>query len=316
VGIDPRSALKWLFAVAARSFASVRLVVLGPMQSRGDVVGLPPIRSHELLEALVTVSPFDHDAAVCRCPDDRPGDQRLTGERPESIPDRRLERVAELVASGPPFDVDQLVAIESTEHDAVCATAAASPTAERDGRNRRAARPRVPARPTRGSGARAGRGEAAPDGCARTRARKGCGTAHLGGPYMSSTNECATRARRAGKWAGGSCAGSGPDSGARRGPARRAPLLKPQSAIAHRDPVTEPNVLADDVMLLCSASTGRTQRSAGDQPDQTEVSPGKAPMQRHWFSVHIPSTSFTSAGFRPPRPFTPTSSGLQAFRAR
>ena len=98
--------------VAARSFASVRLVVLAPIQSRGDVVGLPPVRSHELLEALLTASPFDHDAAVCRRPYDRPDDQRLTGERPEAIPDRRLERVAELIASGPPLDVDQLVALE------------------------------------------------------------------------------------------------------------------------------------------------------------------------------------------------------------
>ena len=63
-------------------------------------------RSHELLEALVTTSPFDHDAAVPRSPDDGPDDQRLTGKRPEPIPDRRLERVAEFVASGPPLDVD------------------------------------------------------------------------------------------------------------------------------------------------------------------------------------------------------------------
>ena len=111
--------------VPARSFASLRLVVLVPIQSRCDVVGLPPVRSHELLEALVTASPFDHDAAVCRRPDDGPGDQRLTGERSEPIPDRRLERVAELVASGPSLDVDQLVAIDSTQHDPVDASAAA-----------------------------------------------------------------------------------------------------------------------------------------------------------------------------------------------
>jgi hypothetical protein len=70
------------------------------------------------------------------------------------------------------------------------------------------------------------------------------------------------------------------------------------------------------VTLLCSAGIGRAQRSAGDQPGQTNVSPGNAPLKRHWFSVHIPFTSFTSAGFRPPRPFTPTSGDLQAFRAR
>jgi hypothetical protein len=70
-----------------------------------DVVGLPPVRSREILEALVTASPFD-DAAVCRRPYDHPGDQRLTGERAEPVPDRRLERVVELVACGPPLDVE------------------------------------------------------------------------------------------------------------------------------------------------------------------------------------------------------------------
>ena len=92
--------------VPARSFASVRLVVLAPIQSRSDVVGLRPVRSHELLEALVTALPLDHDAAICRRPDDRAGDQRLTGERPEPIPDRRLERVAQLIVPGPALDVD------------------------------------------------------------------------------------------------------------------------------------------------------------------------------------------------------------------
>jgi hypothetical protein len=62
------------------------------------------------------------------------------GERPEPIPDRRLERVAELVASGPSLDVDQLVAIGSTQHDPVRATASTSPTVEGDGGNRCAAR--------------------------------------------------------------------------------------------------------------------------------------------------------------------------------
>src|SRR5207244_578270 len=88
---------------------------------------------HELLEALVSASAFDHDAAVRRSPDDGPDDQRLTGERPEAIPDRRLERVAELVASGPSFDVDQLVAIDSSQHNPIRPTATASPAAEGDG---------------------------------------------------------------------------------------------------------------------------------------------------------------------------------------
>jgi hypothetical protein len=87
-----------------------------------------------------SASSFYYDAAVRRYPDDGPDDQRLTGKRPEPIPDRRLERVAELVASDPPLDVNQLIAIESTQHDPVSATAAASPATEEDGGNRRAAR--------------------------------------------------------------------------------------------------------------------------------------------------------------------------------
>jgi hypothetical protein len=89
-----------------------------------------------------------------------------------------------------------------------------------------------------------------------------------------------------------------------------------RSAVAHGDRLEEQNARTGDVMLLCSAGLRRAQRSAGDQPGRTKVSPGNAPMQRRWFSVHIPSTSFTAAGFRPPRPFTQTSGDLQAFRAR
>jgi predicted enzyme related to lactoylglutathione lyase len=126
--------------VAARSFAHVRLVGLAPIGSRCDVVGPPPVRSHELLEALVAAPAFDHDAAVRRRPDDGPGDQGLPGEGPEAVPDGRLERVAKLVASSPPLDVDQLVAIEPTQHDPVRPTTAASPAAEGDGGDGRSAR--------------------------------------------------------------------------------------------------------------------------------------------------------------------------------
>jgi hypothetical protein len=191
--------------VAARFFAFVRLVVLGPIESRVDVVGLPPVRSHELLEALVTASPLDDDAAACRRPYDGPGDQRLTGKRSEPIPDGRLERVAKLVASGPALDVDKLVAIESAQHDPLGATAATGSAAERHGGDRRAAR--LELLPDRLAAQ-----ELAPGGCARPRVRKGCGTARPGGPRTSCTNGRAIRARRAATWALVPCSGSRPDT--------------------------------------------------------------------------------------------------------
>jgi hypothetical protein len=213
--------------VAARSFASVRLVVLAPIQTRCNLVGLPPVRSHELLEALVTTSPFDQDAAVPHRPDDGPDDQRLTGERPEPMPDRRLERVAELVASGPPLDVDQLVAIDSTEHDAVRATAAASPAAEGDGGNRRAEC--LECLPDRLAAQELAPAGAEPRLMDARGLAPGRGAARLiwEGPYTSGTNERATRARRAAAWAVVSCSGSGPDSArparpGRSGTTRRA----------------------------------------------------------------------------------------------
>ena len=55
--------------------------------------------------------------AVWRGPYDRSGDRRLTGERPESIPDWRFERVAQLVAYGPSLDIEQRVVTEPTQDE-------------------------------------------------------------------------------------------------------------------------------------------------------------------------------------------------------
>ena len=224
--------------VAARSFASVRLVVLAPIHTGSDVVGLPPVRSHELLESLVTASPLDHDPPVCRRPDDGPGDHRLTGKRSEPIPDRRLERVAELVASGPPLDVDQLVAIESTEHDPVGATATASPAAEGDGGDRRATG--LELLPDR-----LGAQELVPPGPeprlmdARGLA-PGRGLAPL--TWEGLTRRARTSAPPArdvqGSWRAGLAHVVDPTPCARRGPARRAPFLEPERAVAHPQPAS------------------------------------------------------------------------------
>jgi hypothetical protein len=82
----------------------------------------------------------DNDAPVNARPRGGPGDLRLPGERPEAIPHPRFERLTELVTTRPPLHLDQLVAIESAQQDPVEATASAGAAAERNGRDRRAAR--------------------------------------------------------------------------------------------------------------------------------------------------------------------------------
>ena len=128
----------------SRPVRSSRRRPLGPVAPRADP-RLPSkwwdhlqVRPHELLEVLLTASSFNHDASVCRCPYDSPDDQRLTHERPEAVPYRRLEGVAELIAPGPPLDVDQLVALDSTQEDPLDAPAAADAAAERHRGDRRA----------------------------------------------------------------------------------------------------------------------------------------------------------------------------------
>ncbi len=99
------------------------------------MVGLPLRRSHDLLEAVLAAPAFDHDAPIDAGPDHGAGDLRLSGERPEPIPDRRLECVAELVASGSPLDVDQLVAVQAAQNDPVDTAAPPGAAAERHHRD-------------------------------------------------------------------------------------------------------------------------------------------------------------------------------------
>ena len=81
---------------------------------------------------LIPATSRDDDAPICGCPHHRAGDLRLAGERPEAIPDRRLERVAELVATGPTFGVDDPVSVNAAEHDPVDATTPAGAAAKGD----------------------------------------------------------------------------------------------------------------------------------------------------------------------------------------
>jgi hypothetical protein len=83
-----------------------------------------------------------------------------------------------------------------------------------------------------------GRGIAAPDGCARPRARKACGTARRGG----LTRRARTRAPPArdvqGSWRSCLAQVVDPTACGRRGPAGRAPLAEPERAVAHPTPAS------------------------------------------------------------------------------
>ena len=66
---------------------------------------------------------------ICGPPRHRSRHLRLGGERPEAVPDGRFECVAELVASRPSLDGDELVAIGSAQDDSVDAAASDGPSA-------------------------------------------------------------------------------------------------------------------------------------------------------------------------------------------
>ena len=186
--------------MAARSFSCpgrAELVVLSVIRSRNDVVEHPPRWSHGFLEPLIAASTFDHDAPVDRRPHDRSGYLGLTRERSEPIPDRRRERVTELVVTGPRAEVDRLLAFEPAQREP-------------------SIRPPRPARPLNGTvaivaprasssrqtdspnRAHFGPAAAAPDACAMPRVPRACGTARPVGPCTSGTLALATRAPRAG----------------------------------------------------------------------------------------------------------------------
>ena len=150
----------------------------------------------ELLEPPVATPSRDQNAAVLGRPGHLAADLWMPGERAESIPDRRLERVAELVPAGPPLDFDQWLALETQERDRVGATAASSAAPERhDGARSTAA---LKLLPDRGSPHQLpSRRPQPPRGRVRPRARSASGTARLPRPCTSGTGAQANLARHA-----------------------------------------------------------------------------------------------------------------------
>ena len=94
---------------------------------------------HELLELPVAPPTLDQDGVVLGRPGHLAADERMTGEGPEPIPHRRLKRVAQLIPSGPPFNLDQLVARQAQQRDHVRASAAPRLAPERHNGGRRTA---------------------------------------------------------------------------------------------------------------------------------------------------------------------------------
>jgi hypothetical protein len=129
------------------SFADTVFLVCGPSRDDGLPVELQPVHrgrtpsvSQKLLEALISAPTDDHHAPICCRPHEGPCDPGLPGEGSEAIPDRPLQRVAELVVTGPSFDVHQFVAVEPVEHDPVDVTTPTGAAAERNRCDRHASR--------------------------------------------------------------------------------------------------------------------------------------------------------------------------------
>ena len=109
------------------------------IQSRGSEGDRMARSPHELLEAPVAPPTLDQDAVVFGRPGHLAADERMTGEGPEPVPHRRLKRVAELIPSGPPLNLDQLLALQAQQLDDVRLPAAPRPTPERHNGSRRTA---------------------------------------------------------------------------------------------------------------------------------------------------------------------------------
>ncbi len=242
------------------------------------VVQRRPYWSQKLLEALMSASADDHHAPIGCRPHDGASDVRLSGDRSEAIPDRRLERIVELVTPTPALDVEQLIALDLTQDDPADTAAAAGAAAERHGRDRRAAPlelgPYVVARDqlvsTRGESRLVDPRCLAAGGCPIGRAR---GRLALRA-RPRSPSACDVEGRRL---RGCSMAPREPASRTRRRPTRRAPLLEPQRAIAHH---ASGRRRATQALWLRSVGIGRTRRSAAAGPAETRVSPGDSEGER------------------------------------
>lgn len=97
----------------------------------------------ELLKPPLAATTADRNAPVISGPDHLAAHQRMSNKCAEPLPDRRLQRMAQLVPPSPPFDVDQLPAVQAKEGDRVRAAAATGPPGERYDRDRRATAPEL-----------------------------------------------------------------------------------------------------------------------------------------------------------------------------
>jgi hypothetical protein len=66
----------------------------------------------ELLKRVIAAASPDHGTPVFRGPDHLAPHKRVVGETPEPIPDRSLQRIAELVQRAPALDLDKRLALE------------------------------------------------------------------------------------------------------------------------------------------------------------------------------------------------------------
>ncbi len=148
-------------------------------------------------------------------------------------------------------------------------------------------------------------GGTAARGSAMPRGRRACDTTCPGPPRISDAAALATRARCECRRLRGCSMASGSRHLAPGAPRR---VRHHSSSHGARSLIVTPRRAERpgrrcDAALLSRHRAGLAVTLAISRVGPN-VSPGNVPMQRRWFSVHVPSTSFASAGFRPPQPFT------------
>jgi hypothetical protein len=98
--------------------------------------GQRAVSRQRFLERFATTLTGDEDAAPSEHPCDAAADPWMAGERSVPVPHRPLEPKGQLITTAPPLDVDQPIALETTESAGSGCASPAGATRERNDRDR------------------------------------------------------------------------------------------------------------------------------------------------------------------------------------